>query len=52
MALAGVLALMSHSTLAYAAIDLLVGHDDRWYLIDLNPAGQYDWLQAACWNRE
>jgi hypothetical protein len=42
----GVTALMDHYGLVYAAIDLLVDPEQRWYLIDLNPAGQYDWLQA------
>ncbi|WP_051847120.1 MvdC/MvdD family ATP grasp protein [Streptomyces sp. NRRL F-5053] len=41
----GVLALMAHYGLSYAASDLLVDDDDRWWLVDLNPAGQYDWLQ-------
>lgn len=42
----GIQQLMQHYHLSYAAIDLLVDADTgRWLLIDLNPAGQHDWLQ-------
>jgi hypothetical protein len=41
----GVDGLLDHYGLLYAAIDLLVDPDDHWWLIDLNPAGQHDWLQ-------
>lgn len=41
----GVTALLDHYGLCYAAIDLLIDRDDRWWLIDLNPAGHHDWLQ-------
>ncbi|WP_051791915.1 MvdC/MvdD family ATP grasp protein [Streptomyces sp. NRRL F-5527] len=41
----GVAGLMDHYGLLYAAIDLLVDPEDEWWLIDLNPAGQHDWLQ-------
>ncbi|MFC9431829.1 MvdC/MvdD family ATP grasp protein [Streptomyces sp. NPDC056987] len=43
----GITALMAHYRLTYASIDLLVDEDDRWWFIDLNPAGQHDWLQQA-----
>ncbi|MFF8789201.1 MvdC/MvdD family ATP grasp protein [Streptomyces sp. NPDC015125] len=41
----GVTDLLDHYGLSFAAIDLLVDTSGRWWLIDLNPAGQYDWLQ-------
>ncbi|MCA1220056.1 MvdC/MvdD family ATP grasp protein [Streptomyces sp. 8L] len=41
----GISALLGHYGLLFAAIDLLVDTTGRWWLIDLNPAGQYDWLQ-------
>ncbi|MFB7270672.1 MvdC/MvdD family ATP grasp protein [Streptomyces sp. NPDC056244] len=41
----GVTALMAHYGLRYAALDLLVDGDGRWWLVDLNPAGQYGWIE-------
>ncbi|MFE5842042.1 MvdC/MvdD family ATP grasp protein [Streptomyces niveus] len=41
----GVTALMRACGLLYAALDLLVDDEGQWHLIDVNPAGQYDWLQ-------
>ncbi|MGW6462077.1 hypothetical protein ACWF94_40155, partial [Streptomyces sp. NPDC055078] len=41
----GVHQLMHHYGLRYAALDLLIPPSGPWQLIDLNPAGQYDWLQ-------
>lgn len=41
----GVTALLDHYNLSFAAIDLLVDATGCWWFIDLNPAGQYDWLQ-------
>lgn len=41
----GVTKLLGHYRLAYAAIDLIVDSNDQWWLLDLNPAGNYDWLQ-------
>ncbi|MFW6690174.1 MvdC/MvdD family ATP grasp protein [Streptomyces sp. MAR4 CNX-425] len=43
---AGVRGLMDHYHLVYAALDLLVDGDGCWWLVDLNPAGQHDWLQC------
>ncbi|MBR7675589.1 ATP-grasp ribosomal peptide maturase [Streptomyces daliensis] len=43
----GVAALLDHYCLRYAALDLLVQHDGRWLLVDLNTAGQYGWLETA-----
>lgn len=42
---AGVTAWMRMLGLHYAAIDLLVDHDDQWWGLDINPAGQYGWIQ-------
>ncbi|MFF1418003.1 MvdC/MvdD family ATP grasp protein [Streptomyces sp. NPDC058280] len=43
----GVIRLMAHYGLVYAALDLLVDADGRWLLIDLNPSGQYGWIEQA-----
>ncbi|WP_416968294.1 MvdC/MvdD family ATP grasp protein [Streptomyces sp. 4F14] len=41
----GMTRLLHHYRLTYAAADLIVDPHDRWWFIDLNPAGHYDWLQ-------
>ncbi|MFJ9893571.1 MvdC/MvdD family ATP grasp protein [Streptomyces sp. NPDC091280] len=41
----GITRILDHYGLVYAAIDLIVDPDDQWWLLDLNPAGNYDWLQ-------
>jgi 8-oxo-dGTP pyrophosphatase MutT (NUDIX family)/glutathione synthase/RimK-type ligase-like ATP-grasp enzyme len=41
----GVRRLMAHYGLHYAALDLLVDETGTWWLVDLNPAGQWGWLQ-------
>ncbi|RSO07024.1 hypothetical protein DMH18_26685 [Streptomyces sp. WAC 06783] len=41
----GVRHLMHHYRLAYAAIDLLVDDQGRHWFVDLNAAGQHDWIQ-------
>ncbi|MFE7338120.1 MvdC/MvdD family ATP grasp protein [Streptomyces griseus] len=33
--------------LSYAVSDFVVDSHGRWYFVDLNPAGQYRWLEAA-----
>ncbi|MDX3376493.1 hypothetical protein PV390_19025 [Streptomyces sp. ME02-6991-2A] len=38
-------ALVQGYGLSYAASDLLVDSHGRWYFVDLNPAGQYRWLE-------
>ncbi|RYJ28816.1 hypothetical protein CU044_2577 [Streptomyces sp. L-9-10] len=43
----GVRRLMAHYNLSYAALDLLVDADGRWLLVDLNPSGQYGWIEQA-----
>ncbi|MGW2652162.1 hypothetical protein ACWC1D_00645 [Streptomyces sp. NPDC001478] len=40
-------ALAQHYRLSYAASDLLVDAAGAWHFVDLNPAGQYRWLEAA-----
>ncbi|MGW2590310.1 hypothetical protein ACWCXC_08565 [Streptomyces sp. NPDC001515] len=39
--------LAQHYRLPYAASDLLVDASGVWYFVDLNPSGQYRWLEAA-----
>jgi hypothetical protein len=41
----GVARLMRHYGLAFAVCDFLVGRDGGWWLVDLNPAGQWAWLE-------
>jgi 8-oxo-dGTP pyrophosphatase MutT (NUDIX family) len=36
---------MAHYGLLYAALDLLVDKAGTWWLVDLNPGGQWGWLQ-------
>lgn len=40
------LALVRASGLRYAAFDLLCTPDDRTYFLDLNPSGQFAWIEA------
>jgi len=45
---AGITALVTELGLLYAAIDFVVDTDGRWVFIgDVNPGGQYGWLEAA-----
>lgn len=43
---AGLARLMDHYHLYYAACDFIVDPDGTWWLVDLNPAGQWGWLPA------
>ncbi|MEV0776310.1 MvdC/MvdD family ATP grasp protein [Streptomyces sp. NPDC050428] len=43
----GVLRLLAHYGLRYAALDLLVDHAGVWWLVDLNAAGQWGWIEQA-----
>ncbi|MDJ1131229.1 ATP-grasp ribosomal peptide maturase [Streptomyces iconiensis] len=40
----GVRALMGSFELRYAAMDFLVSYDGAWHLCDVNPNGQYGWI--------
>ncbi|MFE7114486.1 MvdC/MvdD family ATP grasp protein [Streptomyces sp. NPDC057654] len=42
---AGVHALLDHYDLVYAALDLLIDAEGRWWFVDLNPAGMYGWIE-------
>jgi hypothetical protein len=45
---AGITALMTRLGLLYAAIDFVIDTSGRWVFIgDVNPGGQYGWLEAA-----
>jgi hypothetical protein len=35
----------AHFGLRYAAIDLVLGQDGRWYFLELNPNGQWAWIE-------
>ncbi|WP_436847778.1 trehalase-like domain-containing protein [Streptomyces avermitilis] len=37
--------LMEHLGLVYAACNLPIDHQDRWWLVDVNQAGQYAWSE-------
>lgn len=43
----GVIRLLAHYGLRYAALDLLVDHAGVWWLVDLNAAGQWGWIEQA-----
>lgn len=43
----GVLRLLAHYGLRYAALDLLVDQAGSWWLVDLNAAGQWGWIEQA-----
>jgi glutathione synthase/RimK-type ligase-like ATP-grasp enzyme len=44
---AGVTALLRRLHLRFAAIDFIVTPSDTWHLIDVNPNGQWGWIQQA-----
>ena len=47
----GIRALMEHYRLRFAAIDMVVGTDGTWYFLEINPNGQWAWLdEAGCTN--
>jgi glutathione synthase/RimK-type ligase-like ATP-grasp enzyme len=39
-----VVALMQRFTLRFAAIDFIVSEDGNWYFLEVNPGGQWAWL--------
>ncbi|MFH8337722.1 ATP-grasp ribosomal peptide maturase [Streptomyces sp. AM6-12] len=43
----GMLALMDRLQLRYGAADFVVGPDGRWTFLEVNPCGQWDWIQGA-----
>lgn len=44
---AGIRALMDRLQLRYGAADFIVGPDGRWTFLEVNPCGQWDWIQGA-----
>ncbi|MFD5786734.1 ATP-grasp ribosomal peptide maturase [Streptomyces sp. NPDC127037] len=43
---AGMLRLMERLQLRYGAADFVVGPDGKWTFLEVNPCGQWDWIQA------
>ncbi|SFE54353.1 ATP-grasp ribosomal peptide maturase, SAV_5884 family [Actinopolyspora alba] len=43
----GVRALMRHFGLHYGALDFVITPDEQWIFLEINPGGQYGWLEAA-----
>ncbi|GAA2335886.1 ATP-grasp ribosomal peptide maturase [Saccharopolyspora halophila] len=41
----GIRDLMKRLDLAYGALDFVIGPDGKWTFLEINPAGQYGWLQ-------
>lgn len=41
----GIAALMARLGLRYGALDFAVDHDGRWWFLEVNPGGQYGWLE-------
>ncbi|MFD7458942.1 MULTISPECIES: ATP-grasp ribosomal peptide maturase [unclassified Streptomyces] len=44
---AGMRRLMERLQLRYGAADFIVGHDGQWTFLEVNPCGQWDWIQGA-----
>ncbi len=43
----GIYSLVSHYGLRFAAIDMAVGRDGTWYFLEVNPNGQWAWLDLT-----
>lgn len=41
----GVIAVMAELELVYGAFDFVITPDDRWVFLEVNPGGQYGWLE-------
>jgi hypothetical protein len=39
-------AMMKHYGLRFAAIDMAIGKDNNWYFFEINPNGQWAWLDV------
>jgi D-alanine-D-alanine ligase-like ATP-grasp enzyme len=44
---AGIRHLVSHFGLAYAALDFVITPSGEWFMLELNPAGQYGFIEHA-----
>ncbi|MFI6730984.1 ATP-grasp ribosomal peptide maturase [Streptomyces atratus] len=44
---AGMQRLMGRLNLRYGAADFIVGPDGQWTFLEVNPCGQWDWIQGA-----
>ncbi|MFD8228543.1 ATP-grasp ribosomal peptide maturase [Streptomyces massasporeus] len=44
---AGMRSLMERLQLRYGAADFIVGPDGQWTFLEVNPCGQWDWIQGA-----
>jgi ATP-grasp ribosomal peptide maturase len=44
---AGLRRLMERLQLSYGAADFIVGPDGQWTFLEVNPCGQWDWIQGA-----
>ncbi len=42
-----ILRLMDYYELRFAAIDMAIGTDGRWYFFEVNPNGQWAWIEEA-----
>jgi hypothetical protein len=43
----GLLRLMSHYSLRFGAIDMVVNKNDQWQFLEINPNGQWAWLDQV-----
>ncbi|MFJ5850426.1 hypothetical protein [Streptomyces sp. NPDC092903] len=43
----GMLALMDRLQLRYGAADFVVGGNGEWTFLEVNPCGQWDWIQGT-----
>ena len=39
--------LMEHYHLRFSAVDMVVGRDGHWYFLEINPNGQWAWLDLS-----
>ncbi len=42
-----ILRIMNHYNLRFAAIDMALGKDGQWYFFEVNPNGQWAWIEEA-----
>jgi hypothetical protein len=44
----GLAAMLRDEGLLYCSADFIVDGEGRWHFIDLNPCGQYGWIELKC----
>jgi len=44
----GLMALMDYYSLRFAAIDMVIDKNEKWFFLEINPNGQWAWLGRVC----